>query len=77
MHDRAAGNLKSRRIKNGCLLIEPDFGFANGVVNVTLAAVAKAGGASQPVIYVEFRKNGIPVDPSPIVGANESQKVRG
>jgi hypothetical protein len=43
----------------------PNFGFANGVVNVTLAAVAKAVGASQPV---EFRKDGIPVDPSPMVG---------
>jgi hypothetical protein len=31
----------------------PNFGFANGVVNVTLAAVAKAAGARQPVLYVE------------------------
>src|SRR5262249_55906141 len=29
------------------------------------SAVAKAGGASQPVLYVEFRKGGIPVDPGP------------
>jgi septal ring factor EnvC (AmiA/AmiB activator) len=36
------------------------------------SAVAKAGGASQPVLYVEFRKDGIPVDP-----VNEGQKVRG
>jgi hypothetical protein len=41
----------------------PNFGFANGVVNVTLAAVAKAAGARQPVLYVEFRKDGVPVDP--------------
>src|SRR6266516_1699202 len=46
----------------------PNFGFANGVVNVTLAAVAKVAGARQPVLYVEFRKDGIPVDPSPMVG---------
>jgi hypothetical protein len=35
----------------------PNFGFANGVVNVTLAAVAKAAGARQHVLYVEFRKD--------------------
>lgn len=55
----------------------PNFGFANGVVNVTLAAVAKAAGARQPVLYVKFRKDGIPVDPSPWWAANESQKERG
>jgi hypothetical protein len=55
----------------------PNFGFANGVVNVTLAAVAKAAGARQPVLYVEFRKDGIPVDPNPWWAANESQKDRG
>ena len=38
---------------------------------------AKAGGASQPVLYVEFRKDGIPVDPGPWWAANEGQKVRG
>jgi septal ring factor EnvC (AmiA/AmiB activator) len=41
------------------------------------SAVAKAGGASQPVLYVEFRKDGIPVDPGPWWAANEGQKVRG
>jgi septal ring factor EnvC (AmiA/AmiB activator) len=34
-----------------------------------------SGGAS-PVLYVEFRKDGIPVDPSPW-WANDSEKVRG
>src|SRR6267378_1241277 len=29
------------------------------------SAVAKAGGVSQPVLYVEFRKDGVPVDPGP------------
>jgi septal ring factor EnvC (AmiA/AmiB activator) len=38
---------------------------------------AKAGGTSQPVLYVEFRKDGIPVDPGPWWAANEGQKVRG
>src|SRR6516164_2873343 len=40
------------------------------------SAVAKAGGASQPVLYVEFRKDGVPVDPGPWWAANEGQKVR-
>src|SRR6476646_6864980 len=38
---------------------------------------AKPGGTSQPVLYVEFRKDGIPVDPGPWWAANEGQKVRG
>ena len=33
-------------------------------------------GSSQPVLYVEFRKDGTPVDPSPW-WANDSEKVRG
>jgi len=33
-------------------------------------------GSSQPVLYVEFRKDGAPVDPSPW-WANDSEKVRG
>jgi hypothetical protein len=41
------------------------------------SAVAKASGASQPILYVEFRKDGIPVDPGPWWAANEGQKVRG
>ena len=38
------------------------------------SAVAKAGGASQPVLYVEFRRT-VPVDPGR--GGPEGQKVRG
>ena len=41
------------------------------------SAVAKAGGASQPVLYAEFRKDGAPVDPGPWWAVNEGQKVRG
>jgi septal ring factor EnvC (AmiA/AmiB activator) len=41
------------------------------------SAVAKAGGANQPVLYVEFRNAGVPVDPGPWWAANEGQKVRG
>jgi murein hydrolase activator len=43
----------------------------------TQSAVAKAGGVSQPVLYVEFRKDGVPVDPGPWWAVNEGQKVRG
>ncbi|HEY6994475.1 MAG TPA: peptidoglycan DD-metalloendopeptidase family protein [Xanthobacteraceae bacterium] len=41
------------------------------------SAAVKAGAASQPVLYVEFRKDGVPVDPGPWWAANEGQKVRG
>ena len=41
------------------------------------SAAAKACGASQPVLYVEFRKDGVPVDPGPWWAVNEGQKVRG
>ena len=32
---------------------------------------------SQPVLYIEFRKDGTPIDPSPWWAANEGEKVRG
>lgn len=32
---------------------------------------------SQPVLYIEFRKDGLPVDPSPWWATNNSEKVRG
>ena len=41
------------------------------------SASALTGGAGQPVLYVEFRKDGTPVDPSPWWAASESKKVRG
>jgi hypothetical protein len=41
------------------------------------STAARAGAASQPVLYVEFRKDGVPVDPGPWWAANEGQKVRG
>ena len=34
-------------------------------------------GSSQPVLYVEFRKDGTPVDPSPWWATSEGEKVRG
>src|SRR5258705_5756006 len=38
---------------------------------------APAGGNSQPGLYVEFRKDGVPVDPGPWWAANEGKKVSG
>ncbi|HEX4041963.1 MAG TPA: peptidoglycan DD-metalloendopeptidase family protein [Xanthobacteraceae bacterium] len=41
-------------------------------------AVATATtGPRQPVLYVEFRKDGAPIDPSPWWATNEGEKVRG
>jgi septal ring factor EnvC (AmiA/AmiB activator) len=36
-----------------------------------------ATNASQPVLYIEFRKDGTPIDPGPWWTANEGEKVRG
>jgi septal ring factor EnvC (AmiA/AmiB activator) len=41
------------------------------------SAAAIAIGSGQPVLYVEFRKDGTPVDPSPWWAASEGEKVRG
>jgi len=40
-------------------------------------AAILATGSSQPVLYIEFRKDGIPVDPGPWWAAGEGEKVRG
>jgi murein hydrolase activator len=40
-------------------------------------SAAIASGTKQPVLYVEFRKDGTPIDPSPWWATNESEKVRG
>jgi murein hydrolase activator len=41
------------------------------------SAAAVAIGSRQPVLYVEFRKDGTPVDPSPWWATTDSEKVRG
>jgi septal ring factor EnvC (AmiA/AmiB activator) len=41
------------------------------------ATGAAAIGLTQPVLYVEFRKDGTPVDPAPWWAATEGEKVRG
>jgi septal ring factor EnvC (AmiA/AmiB activator) len=40
-------------------------------------AAILAAGSSQPMLYVEFRKDGTPIDPGPWWAANESEKARG
>ncbi len=41
------------------------------------ASAAAATGSRQSVLYVEFRKDGTPIDPSPWWATNEGEKVRG
>jgi septal ring factor EnvC (AmiA/AmiB activator) len=36
-----------------------------------------AANATRPVLYIEFRKDGTPIDPGPWWAANEGEKVRG
>ena len=43
----------------------------------TRTASAVAIGASQPILYVEFRKDGAPIDPGPWWSKPDSKKVRG
>ena len=40
-------------------------------------AAILATGSNQPVLYIEFRKDGVPVDPGPWWAAGEGEKVRG
>ena len=40
-------------------------------------AAVLATGSNQPVLYIEFRKDGAPVDPGPWWAAGEGEKVRG
>jgi len=46
------------------------------VMGAPQTAALVAVGSRQPILYVEFRKDGTPVDPSPW-WANDSEKVRG
>jgi septal ring factor EnvC (AmiA/AmiB activator) len=40
-------------------------------------SAAVATRSMQPVLYVEFRKDGTPIDPSPWWATTEGEKVRG
>ena len=42
-----------------------------------IATVAATMTPSQPVLYIEFRKDGTPIDPGPWWATSESEKVRG
>ena len=42
-----------------------------------VAAAAATTTPSQPVLYIEFRKDGTPIDPGPWWATSESEKVRG
>ena len=44
---------------------------------IASAMVTGAAGSSQPVLYIEFRKDGSPVDPNPWWATPDSEKVRG
>jgi septal ring factor EnvC (AmiA/AmiB activator) len=52
---------------------EPVASMGNG----SQIAAILATGSSQPVLYVEFRKDGVPVDPGPWWATGEGEKVRG
>lgn len=45
--------------------------------NSSHIAAILATGSSQPVLYVEFRKDGTPIDPGPWWAAGDVEKVRG
>jgi len=44
---------------------------------VASAMLTGAAGSSQPMLYIEFRKDGSPVDPNPWWATPDSEKVRG
>ena len=67
----AAGGIVLRDLGQFVVTGEPVAVMGGGVQS----AVAKAGGASQPVLYVEFRKDGIPLDPDPWWAANGGQSA--
>jgi septal ring factor EnvC (AmiA/AmiB activator) len=53
---------------------EPVAVMGDGGVQVPAALAANS---AQPVLYVEFRKDGTPVDPGPWWATNDGEKVRG
>jgi septal ring factor EnvC (AmiA/AmiB activator) len=45
--------------------------------NGSQAAATQAVSSDKPVLYVEFRKDGTPIDPSPWWATSKGEKVRG
>jgi murein hydrolase activator len=56
---------------------EPVAVMGNGTQVASTSLAGSPTGSSQPVLYVEFRKDGTPVDSSPWWTATENEKVRG
>ena len=56
---------------------EPVAAMGSGPQVASSSAVTSAAGASQPVLYIEFRKDGTPIDPNPWWATPGSEKVRG
>jgi septal ring factor EnvC (AmiA/AmiB activator) len=54
-----------------------EMGSGTQVASISAAGSSSAIGSSQPVLYIEFRKDGTPVDSSPWWAATENEKVRG
>jgi septal ring factor EnvC (AmiA/AmiB activator) len=52
---------------------EPVAVMGSGAPTASVAAV----GAGPPGLYVEFRKDGVPIDPTPWWAVNDNEKVRG
>jgi septal ring factor EnvC (AmiA/AmiB activator) len=48
-----------------------------GMDRISQAAATQASSPGKPVLYVEFRKDGSPIDPSPWWAASKGEKVRG
>jgi septal ring factor EnvC (AmiA/AmiB activator) len=55
---------------------EPVAQMGSGTVALAGAVSSAAPGAGQPVLYIEFRKDGSPIDPTPWWATNEQEKVR-
>jgi septal ring factor EnvC (AmiA/AmiB activator) len=56
---------------------EPVALMGNGRGNGPQVASTNVTGTAQPVLYIEFRKDGTPIDPAPWWATTESEKVRG
>ena len=54
-----------------------DSSTAPAMTSASDSASSPPAGTSQPVLYIEFRKDGTPVDPTPWWATSNSQKVRG
>jgi murein hydrolase activator len=54
----------------------PDASTAPVMTSVSDSGSSNTG-TTQPVLYIEFRKDGTPVDPTPWWATNGNQKVRG